>query len=150
MALSILFGMASLAQAQRNKIVDATDPELLLKLMEDDRYEVELDTDSDGDPIISGEVKRQGYAINFYGCRNGKNCKTINFFTKWDRKGDVSGTTINKWNREKFWGKAYLDKNEDPILEWSINMDEGVTGKMFLDSVEKWHDAVKEFDDHIE
>jgi hypothetical protein len=52
---------------------------------------------------------------------------------------------INTWNRTKRFGKAFLDKDGDPALEMTVNLDYGVSRENLDDSFNWWSKAVKSF-----
>ena len=62
------------------------------------------------------------------------------------------GTTLesmNDWNEQVLVGRAYIDDEMDPWLEWAVNMDGGVTEKNFAESFDWWETALAQFLDHI-
>jgi hypothetical protein len=84
------------------------------------------------------------YIITFYGCENGKKCDDIQFNTSWSGK-KVLMNDINNWNRDKRFGKAYLDTDGDPVLQMSVNIDFGVTEKNLEDAFDWWSKAMSSF-----
>jgi len=45
----------------------------------------ELTTDKYGDPKITGKIEDgRAYILNFFGCKENKNCDTIEFITYWE------------------------------------------------------------------
>ena len=103
-----------------------------------------LERRSNGEPYIVGRIDGTKYGIYFYGCENGKACQSIQFSAGW------SGTkmtleSVNRWNRDKRFGKAYLDKEGDPRLEMDVNLDYGVTKGNFEDTFDIWTRVLKSF-----
>jgi len=88
------------------------------------------------------------YGIYFYGCEAGKRCTDIQFAAGWS-DAKVSLEKINEWNRGKRYGKAYLDKVNDPMLELSVNTNHGVSLKNPEDSFEWWKAIVKGFQQEV-
>ncbi len=140
-ALTLLMhaGVASAA----DEIVAATNPDKIFEIAKG-YGNATLDTDSQGDPKIIGRVEGIKYGIYFYGCKDGKACTDIQFNAAW------SGTQanlklLNEWNRTRRFGKAFLDKDGDPVLQLSVNLDHGVTRKNLEDTFDWWVRIVPEF-----
>ena len=109
-----------------------------------------LEKDNTGDPKIRGRMEGIGYSIYFYGCKNNENCDSIQFSAGWDfpKENKLPLTAINEWNRTKRFGKAYLDREDNPRIEMSVPLAE-----VPVDHLEKyfswWGIALKGFKEHI-
>jgi len=57
--------------------------------------------------------------------------------------GDLEA--INDWNRRKIVGRAYLDSDNDPMIDHVVVMDEGITEAAFGEIVRRWGLAVADF-----
>jgi hypothetical protein len=85
-----------------------------------------LETADNGDPKISGKIEGVVYQVYFMNCTDGKNCEDINFYAGFaDNK--QSTDVINAWNRDKRFGKAYLDADLDAVIEWDVNLEHGLS-----------------------
>jgi len=148
-AIPILFVAAglSVAHAQAESLVDATDPERIVQLMRGFGSST-LETDDYGDPLITGRVEGSKYGIYFYGCEENRSCKDIQFSAAWAGY-DVSMHQINEWNKTKRYGKAYLDNDGDPAIEMSVNLTYGVSRDNFDDTIDWWTITMKEFESYI-
>lgn len=123
------------AQAQN---VSAANPESVASVIRDKGFTVELTKDGDGDPMIKAEVDGTKFAVFFYGCTNGKNCATISFYAGWTGSG-ADLAKVNEWNRTQRFGRAYLDKDNDPCIQMEVDLDDGGMSKLlFEDNVEFW------------
>ncbi|WP_345973421.1 YbjN domain-containing protein [Sulfurimonas diazotrophicus] len=104
-----------------------------------------LKTSSNGAPYIIGRIDGTKYGIYFYGCEDdGSACKSIQFTVGWS-EAKMTMETINRWNRDTRFGKAYLDEEGDPCLEMDVNLDYGVTSRNVEDSFDLWTRALKSF-----
>jgi hypothetical protein len=97
----------------------------------------ELETDSDGAPRIRGRMNGVLYSVFFYGCEDGKDCATIQFWTFTDAPADAL-TAVNDWNRDRRFGKAYIDADGDVVIEMDVNLLGGVTPKNLDDTFDWW------------
>jgi hypothetical protein len=143
-ALGLACGMSGLRAAD---LIDATDPNAILSVAKG-FGSATLETDDTGDPKISGRIEGVKYGVYFYGCESGKNCTDIQFAAGWsDTK--IPMAEINEWNRTKRFGKAYLDKENDPILEAPVNLRNGVSLKNLESTFEWWGAIVKIFEKEV-
>jgi hypothetical protein len=104
-----------------------------------------VQTDSAGDPQILGRINGVQYVVSFYGCTNGTNCTTIQFRAAWSNPGNVTLVDMNTWNQEKRFGKAYLDYDNDPVIEWDVNLLGGVSTRNLDDTFDWWKIVLENF-----
>lgn len=123
LGLGLALGLAAPAAAQ--DIVDGASIDEILNIAKG-YGSATLETQSSGDPKISGRLNGVPYQLYFYNCVENANCEDINFYAGFlDIKPDLE--TINTWNRDKRFGKAYLDSDLDAVIEWDVNLEFGVT-----------------------
>lgn len=144
-ALSSLFLASPLYAAQ---VISNSDTSAMLSMAKE-FGKAELTTDSEGDPMIKGNIADTDYSIIFHNCDNGKNCTDLMFSSAWSTQGSVSLEQINTWNTEMLYGQAYLDDEKDATLEMSVNIDGGVTKENLRATFQWWADVVPEFEDKI-
>ena len=109
----------------------------------------EVEEDNTGDPMLSGEMGGTEYVVFFYGCTDGADCQTIQFLSSWVNPGAADIDSINAWNREKRFGKAFLDDENDPVIEMNVNLYAGVTETNLSDTFDWWRVVMENFEDHI-
>ncbi|HEX8239604.1 MAG TPA: YbjN domain-containing protein [Allosphingosinicella sp.] len=135
------------AQAQ---MVKGQDPATLVKALQKEGYAAKLGVDKVGDPLITSGVSGTTFQIYFYNCTSNKNCATVTFHSGYDLKTNIGYEKINEWNRGKRFGRAYLDKEDDPILEMDLDLDDGgLSQALFIDNVQFWASVLVEFEKHI-
>ena len=148
MALLALISAASSAGAQQ--LVRAQDPQSLVKAMQANGYKAELTVDSTGDPMIRSAAGGTNFQLLFYNCTNHRECATVQFHVGYDLKTAPSLESINEWNRTQRFGSAHLDKENDPILEMDVDLDDGgLSPLLFIDNLEFWTSALGRFEKHI-
>ena len=86
----------------------------------------ELAAQNNGDPRIAGEAGGIPYQLFFLNCDAGGACEDINFYAGFS---GVKPTldAVNAWNRDKRFGRAYLDSDLDAVIEYDINLEYGVS-----------------------
>lgn len=149
-AATVILAIAQISFAE--EIVDATSPKKLMAIIQDMGYRAKLDTDNVGDPVIESSVGGTDFFIQFFGCTSDRNdrCTLILFKVGYDMTDGTSLRHINEWNTNALVGRVYLDDEDDPWLEWAVNLDKGVSRKNFEESFNRWEIAVGEFEDHID
>ena len=146
-ALSFATLWAQTAQAQ---MVRAQDPSTLAQALQQAGYAARIGIDRVGDPRITSSVSGTSFEILFYNCTANKDCATVQFHSGYDLQTSPSLQQINDWNSKKRFGRAFLDKENDPILEMDLDLDDGgISPELFIDNVEFWASVLGEFESHI-
>ena len=147
-ALAVLAGAWALpAQAQ---MVMAQDPGTIVRALQDSGYTAQLGTDKVGDPMITSGVGGTTFQIFFYNCTDNRECATVTFHSGYDLRDPVTLDRINEWNRTKRFGRAYLDGEDDPILEMDVDLDDGgLSPLLFIDNIEFWSSVLGDFERFI-
>jgi hypothetical protein len=119
---AMLLGTVVTAQAQT---VDGSQPDEILNIARG-YGSATMETQTNGDPKISGKIEGVTYQVFFMNCTNNTNCEDLNFYAGFlDNKQTLE--VINAWNRDKRFGKAYLDADLDAVVEYDVNLERGVT-----------------------
>lgn len=135
------------AQAQ---MVRAQDPGSLVRALQGAGYAARIGTDKVGDPMITSGVAGTNFQIFFYNCTDHRQCATVQFHSGYDLRVPVSLERINEWNRSQRFGRAFLDKENDPILEMDLDLDDGgLSTQLFIDNIEFWASVLGRFEKHI-
>lgn len=135
-------GVGGVSAAQ-GALVDATRPDEILNIARGHGSAV-LETDSGGDPKITGRIEGTAYTLLFYSCTDGKDCRDIQFNAAWAAPG-ISLDAINTWNKTRRYGKAFLDDESDPVLQFSVNLDHGVSRENLDDTFMWWSRVLAAF-----
>ena len=148
LALAALAAAAASFPAQAQMV--GQDPSSVVRALTATGRTAKLGTDGVGDPMITGALNGVNYQIFFYNCTNHKACATVQFHSGYTLDPHVSLDTINAWNSSQRFGRAYLDKDADPILEMDVDLDDGgVVPLLFIDNVEFWESVLPRFEKHI-
>lgn len=132
------------------QMVRAQDPGSVVRALQKAGYGAKLGTDKVGDPMITSGVSGTTFQIFFYNCTDHKACATVQFHSGYDLKQSIGLERINEWNSSQRFGRAYLDKEDDPILEMDIDLDDGgVSQLLFIDNIEFWASVLGNFEKHI-
>ena len=125
------------------------DIDVLAGVISGEGYKAKISTE-DGAPHILSESSGSPFAMLLMGCTENRNCTTVQFYAGFSKKG-VTLDTINSWNAEKRFGRAYLDDEGDPVIEMDINLDHGgVSRANFVDNLDVWIELMGAFKKHID
>lgn len=135
--LGAALALAAASPAAAN--VQAENPQSLVKALQDGGYQAQLGTDSAGDPMITSAVSGTKFRILFYNCTQNKDCKTVNFLVAYDFDKPLALDRINAFNQQNRFVRAYLDKENDPVLAMDVDLDDGgMSDALFIDNIEFW------------
>jgi hypothetical protein len=143
-------GTVTTAPALTGGMIDATSPQAIANLMQQAGYRAVVTTDNIGDPKIESSAAGADFSIYFYGCENGQNCLSVQFSSGYDMPNGVSLQLINDWNATKRFSFAYLDNENDPFLNYDVNLYAGVSEQNFLESLSLWDTILADFHTHID
>lgn len=131
--------------------IDATNPQQianLLKQSESDASDIVVGKDYEGDPKITYKQNDTKQFILFYGCTNGKNCRSIQFAAGWDHD-NYSLKEANAWNAKERFAKVYLDDDNDPRLEMDVDLKHKVSKAYLAEMFDTWDALVISFKDSL-
>jgi hypothetical protein len=108
----------------------------------------DIKAQKNGDPKIEGSVGGIQYAVYFMNCTDNKACEDINFYAGFlDLKPSMD--VINSWNRDKRFGKAYLDTDGDAVIEMDLNLEHGVSSDNLDAAFGIWELVVDQYTTHV-
>jgi hypothetical protein len=144
-ALTTLLGATPAAHAAPDgkKVIDRVDAELLVSMFEDLGGDATATQDGAGDPTIEGLLEGVRVGVYFYGCRGKPACPLIQLRAFWDEPAALA--LLNEHNRGTLLGRAYLDKDGDPTLEWTSRLEGGVTIDHLRSEVAWFQKAIRDF-----
>jgi Putative bacterial sensory transduction regulator len=81
-------------------------------------YSADIDRDKDNDPRVNTSVDNHKWAIYFYDCGAGepeeRRCESFQFFADNILPKPFPLQSLNKWNKEYRWAKAYVQQGDKP------------------------------------
>ena len=109
--------------------------------------EASLTTQANGQPRIAGKVGDVPYQVFFLNCDSGA-CEDLNFYAGF---GGIKPTmdSMNAWNRDKRFGRAYLDGDLDAVIEYDINLEYGVERENLNAAFGVWSLVLGEFAGYV-
>jgi Putative bacterial sensory transduction regulator len=150
LALGLVLCLGSTLPAAAQNVV-ASDPASITAVLQSFGYRAELSKDTGGDPKISSSSGGANFSIFFYGCTDGKACDAISFSAAFDLDPGSNVALMNDWNQKKRYTKAYLDDEQDPVIDMDLFLGSGgVSIDNFRYWVDTWERAVGDFKVHVD
>jgi len=95
-------------------------------------YAAKIDQDESSDPRISTTVDGFQWSVYFYDCANGsleqRVCASFQFYSGYTVRTGFPLETINKWNTEKRYARAYTYVQRDKTTNARVEIDALVAG----------------------
>lgn len=105
-------------------------------------------TQENGNPKIAGRISGVPYTVFFQNCADPQHCDDINFYAGF-LNAKLAIEKINDWNRTKRFGRAYLDAEQDAVIEMDFNLQYGVTHDNLTATFNIWRLLLDQFTTYI-
>jgi hypothetical protein len=106
-------------------------------------YQAKLQGSGTGQNILSS-ADGSPFHIYLYDCKNG-HCGSLQFSEGFDTKGAFNAAKMNDWNQHNRWGRAYVDKTNDPWIEMDCDLTPGGTYELLNDEFATWRMTLRNF-----
>ena len=107
-----------------------------------------LDRQENGDPLITGKIGGVLYNVYFQDCTANKDCKDLRFYAGFtDNKQPME--TINAWNCDTRFGKAFLDQDLDAVIEFDVTLEHGASRDNVDANFAHWSNMLGRFTTYI-
>jgi len=127
-------------------LITAKDPQTVLDELSNLGYPGKLGKLDSGRPTISVRIAGYDTYIDFYDCADDMtDCYTLLFSATADMKNGTTLDKANQWNSDKITGRVWLDKDNDPTIDFSLSTYGGVTADVFDQNLKLWADDIDEF-----
>jgi hypothetical protein len=124
------------------------DPDVVAGLMTGAGMKVTHTTSAEGAPMLESSVDGVDFVVYFYECM--PICASMQFSAGFDLDETMPMEMANLWNRDRRFGRVYLDRTGDPYIEMDIGLaGDGIGRDNFLDALATWRIVLKEFRDFI-
>ncbi len=127
-AVSMLVATHSVSMAQdSSKAGNGISAGLIASELRAMGYTARVDKDESGDPRVNTKVDGFEWQVYFYDCGTGepeqRNCDSFQFYSGYNVRNGFPLDTINKWNTEKRYAKAYTYVQRDKTNNARIEID---------------------------
>jgi len=146
MAIGLMLPIAGHAQQ-----IVATDVTSVANFFLNEGAKPQLDTDKYGDPRIKVRYQGSDFIVYYYGCTDGSDCTSIQFYSGYKTKGRISEAVVNKWNNDKRYLKAYISEAGSARIEQDIYLGTyGMDIDDFRQLVDTWVRLMVKFEVFID
>ena len=116
----------------------------IAKWLQSAGYKAEIQT-ANGEKNIYSSANGQNFHIYQYDCNKTTRCGSFQFSVGFDTKGSFNPEKLNDWNKDNRWVRAYVDKVNDPWLEFDIDLTPGGTYELLNDEFAVWRMSLDHF-----
>jgi hypothetical protein len=127
----MFLALLSAAAPAAGPALSSHDPQTVAAYLQAEGYRAKLEASDDKDPTVGPSILTSDggtkFNINFLSCKAKKQCNDIIFTSSWDFDDGEgpSSTSMHRWNADRRFTKAYLDKEGDPVLEMDVLFVDG-------------------------
>lgn len=122
----------------QDRVVDISSPEAVAKLLQEEGYKAELKKNQEGEPYIASASNGSSFTVEFYGCEPGKGCSSLQFYAWYKKEPWYSIEMANRWNADKRFIKAAIDKDGDLATYMDVTALGKTTAANFADTIDWW------------
>lgn len=105
-----------------------------------------LETDQGGDPLIDGRIQGMEYSIFFYGCKDGANCRSIQFSAFFP--DPWTAEKANAFNQQFRWVKAY--EKDGANFRMDVDFKGGITRQFLEEQFVTWESFIPDLKEAIQ
>ncbi len=150
LALAALLAVSAPAHAQTEDTFNAINGEDLVTLLESQGIAASLTIDSYGDPLIRAEVGNLAFSIITYNCDGAADpaCGRLQLAAQFRLPDGASESDIaimNAYNQQYLFGRAYIDPYGLATVDYTINLNHGVTEDNLVDNLVIWIHVLDNF-----
>jgi hypothetical protein len=128
--------------------VTATNPQSVVDALAAAGYPGKLEKMDSGRSSIAVKISGLNTFIDFYDCADDfTDCYTLLFNVSLDLKDGTTLDDANKWNSDQITGRVWLDKNNDPTLDFAVSTFKGMSGDTFEQNLKLWDTKIGDFKD---
>ena len=124
---TVLALIVPLAAAEAQEPSDRISAGLVVNELRAMGYSAKIDQDESGDPRVNTKVDGYDWSVYFYDCGSGplgeRTCISFQFYSGYNVAKSFPQQTINKWNIEKRYAKAYTYVQRDGTNNARIEVD---------------------------
>jgi Putative bacterial sensory transduction regulator len=108
-------------------------------------YPADITNERTGSPSIRSSTGKILFFVHFFQCNAQLRCASIEFTAEFRRKA-MTPATIAAWNRERHFGRAFLDNHGTAWVAIDVETSHGVTTEALAANVERWGTIISAFE----
>jgi Putative bacterial sensory transduction regulator len=108
-------------------------------------YPADVTADRSGQPLIRSSTGKVLFNVYFYQCSQQLRCESLQLTAPFRQKS-YTQTAIGAWNRERRFGRAFLDNHGVAWLSMDIEASHGMTTEALQANVGRWIGVMNTFE----
>jgi hypothetical protein len=141
--LLAFFALVDPARGQTSPNAGVTPPEVAA-VLRGAGYPADDSDNRAGAPEVRSSTGKIAFSVRFSRCDAELHCATVAFAAALPR-GYVSTATVNAWNRQAQYARAFQDKNGTADLAMEIDTSHGMSADSISASIQDWITALNGF-----
>jgi len=108
-------------------------------------YPADITNDRMVDPLIRSSTGKMVFEVNFFQCGKELRCTSFQFTAPLHRKA-MTPSAIAIWNRDRRFGRAFLDFRGTPWISMDVEATHGMTTEALGANIERWVGVLSAFE----
>jgi hypothetical protein len=100
-------------------------------------YPADITAERSGGPLIRSSTGKLLFFVHFFQCDAQLRCASIQFTAEFRRKSPAPGI-IAAWNRERRFGRAFLDNHGIAWIAMDVETSHGATSEALVANIARW------------
>jgi hypothetical protein len=143
----VLLALPLAARSEALADVGVSPPEVA-KVLSQAGYPADATTDKAGDPLIRSSTGKVLFIVYFYECGSELRCTSIQFTAPFRHK-IVPAATIAGWNRDRRFGRAFLDFRGTAWVSMDVETSRGMASDALRADLDRWIAVINAFETFI-
>ena len=115
--------------------------------LKDAGYPADMTQEHAGDPLIRSSTGKLEFNVAFFQCDQQLRCASLQFTAPFRRR--ATAPLIATWNREKRFGRAWLDGRGIAFLSMDLETSHGMTTEALKANIVRWVAVMTAFDGFV-
>jgi hypothetical protein len=137
-ASAALFASTAANASCPSNTVCASDPQTVVAALTSAGFKAKLGKDGTGDPTIQSAASGYDFDVFFYGCKEGKDCASLQFRAGWKADDAHTPAYANKWNMVKRFAQMSVRDDKSMSLSYDVTTEGGINSANFADVIDWW------------
>lgn len=111
----------------------------IAELLHEEGYRATIEGEGGDHHIMTGMAGYNFLILPFDCEEDGTDCKSVQFYTAFTPETKPTLEEMNSYAAENRFGRIYLDKDRDPVIEMDVDLEAGGMSKeLFMDNLSYW------------
>ena len=136
--MSAILAFSPATALAEDRLIDITQPAIVVAAMQEAGYKAVLKKNKEGEPFVESGANGSPFTVHFYGCKDGKDCGSLQFYAWYKKQPSYTAALANRWNTDKRFLKAFIDDDGDLSTTFDVAGSGKTTYANFADTIDWW------------